>query len=110
MIDIIAVPNGVFSLQEFIDSPGTSEIIETLKGKSLTKHMKMKVFLKLYQTYDLVAQFGQQGFETSTINPLQVAAIAHEAVEEAFEVILDTFSDEDRSLIDSIFVEPTLQN
>jgi hypothetical protein len=110
MIDIIAVPNGAFSLQDFLDLPTSSEIVESLKDKPFTKSMKTKVFLKIYQTFDLVAQFEQQGFETSTINPLEVAGIAHEAIEQAWEVILETFSDEDRALLNSLFEEPALQH
>ena len=110
MININSVPNGYFTLQQFIESPGTSGLIDVLRNQSISKKNKLKIFLTLYQTYDLVAQFAQQGYQISTLNSLQMVGIAHQAIDGEFDSILESFSYEDQSLMDLILVKGSIQH
>lgn len=103
MINIVAIPNGAMSLQDFLGEPCNAQVIEHLKGGSFSKAKKLKTFLAFYQTKDAVAQLACQGYDLTSLNPLELAATAAAAIEQGFDKIMKTFDDEERSVLDSLF-------
>lgn len=103
MINILMIPNGAMSLQEFIADPCNAQVIEHLKNGAFSKAKKLRTFLAFYQTKDAVAQLALQGYELTSLNPLELAATASVAIDQGFDKIMKTFDDEERRVLDSLF-------
>ena len=100
---MFVIPNGAISLQEFLADPDNEKIIQHLKHGAFTKTKKLRTFLAFYQTKDAVTQLACQGYDLSSLDPLELAATSSAAIEKGFDKIMKTFSTEERRLLDSLF-------
>lgn len=103
MINIVSIPNGAISLQDFLADPCNAKVIEHLKNGALSKAKKLRTFLAFYQTKDAVAQLACQGYDLTILNPLELASTASVAIEKGFDKIMKAFDDEERRVLDSLF-------
>jgi hypothetical protein len=101
----IAVPNGVFPLKEVLAAPSTKEIIAALRKQSRAHDRKLRVFLSFYQTFDIVAQLQDQSVAPETVDVEEIATAAALCIEYGFDAIMQTFSEEDLALLNSLFQE-----
>lgn len=109
-VHIHAIPNGVYSLQEFLDAPIADAIIASLKINRHSKEKRLKLFLIFYQDIDLVAQLVQQGHELSSINREEAAIAASNLLDQAYDIIIGEFNTEERTLLESLFDESAPQH
>lgn len=107
MKTFIAVPNGIFPLQEVLAAPTTKSFLKKLCASSCSKIDKLKFFLSYYQTFDMVAQLQDQGVDPATVDVEEVSMAASILIQKGFDKLIETFEPEDHALLDSLFIEPT---
>jgi hypothetical protein len=105
MKTFIAAPNGAFPLKEVLSAPTTKQIIASLRADPRTTGRKLRIFLSFYQTFDMVAQLQDQGHDTATLDVEEIATASSFLIEANFDTIMQTFSSEERVLLNSLFQE-----
>ena len=55
-LNLIAVPNGVFTLEEALEDTLIKKLLQQLQATEVTETDKIKAFLTLYQMIDTLAQ------------------------------------------------------
>jgi hypothetical protein len=102
-LNLVAVPNGVFSLEEILETPAMKEFINDIKSIDDAETNKIKVFLVVYQISDTLAQMKLQGFDNSQVNMDNLKESIKVTIELGYEIIMKTFSNHERKKLRELF-------
>jgi len=95
-LNLIAVPNGVFSLEEILETPAMKEFINDIKSIEDAETTKIKIILVAYQISDTLAQMKLQGFDKAQVNMHNLKESIKVTIELGYETIMKTFSNHER--------------
>lgn len=104
-LNLVAVPNGVFSLEEILETSAMKELIKDIKSIEDEETTKVKVFLFAYQFSDTIAQMEFQGFDKSQVNMENLKESIKVTIELSYEIIMKTFSNHERKKIRELFIK-----
>lgn len=102
-LNLVAVPNGIFSLEEILETHSMKEFIQEIKSIEDEETTKVKVFLVAYQISDTLAQMKLQGFDKSQVNMDNLKESIKVTVELGYEMIMKTFSNHERKKLRELF-------
>jgi hypothetical protein len=102
-LNLIAVPNGVYSLEEILKTRSMKEFIQEVKSFDDEEANKIKVFLVAYQISDILVQMKLQGIDKSQVNMDNLKESMKMTVEYGYETIMKTFSNHERKQIRELF-------
>lgn len=108
-LNLVAVPNGIFSLEEILETRSMKEFIQEVKSFDDEETNKIKVFLVAYQISDILSQMKLQGIDKSQVNMDNLKESIKVTTELGYEIIMKTFSNHERKQIRELFRE-TLAN
>ena len=107
-INIIAVPNGFFTLDDALEAPPIQQaIIQIRQEHRLDQEGKLKSLLSFYQTVDTLAQLKAQNFEDVEFSHVAQASVF--AVNAAFEKIMASFGEQGQARLYALF-QPNFQH
>jgi hypothetical protein len=95
-LNLIAVPNGVFSLEEILETPAMKEFVKDIKDIEDAETTKIKIILVAYQITDTLAQMKLQGFDKSQVSMDNLKESIKVTIELGYEMIMKTFSNHER--------------
>ncbi len=99
-LNLIAVPNGAFTLEEAIKEPILQEAIQKIKCfKGTTTTENIKAFLAAYQIIDTLTQMRNQGMDLSQLNGQEFKASMTMAIEVGYDSIMKTFTNHERKML-----------
>ncbi|PUE62890.1 hypothetical protein B9Z45_02155 [Limnohabitans sp. 2KL-17] len=102
-LNLVAVPNGVFGLDEILKTGPMKKFVEEIKSVEDAETNKIKVFLVAYQISDTLAQMKLQGFDKSQVNMNNLKESIKVTIELGYEMIMKTFSNHERKTIRELF-------
>ncbi|MBK1820507.1 hypothetical protein [Burkholderia orbicola] len=95
-INLVAVPNGMFTFEEALESHQIQEAFKMLKNMSAPTKAKIKTFLAIYQMIDILAQLENQGFDIKQVNMDSLSANMKYTIDEGYDEIMKTFTNHQR--------------
>lgn len=98
-INLIAVPNGVFSLEDILELPFINEFIQKLKSIDDPEPIKVKAFLAAYQLADTLSQLDAQGFDIKQIDMENMKKFMCATIDDCYESFMKTFTNNERKII-----------
>jgi hypothetical protein len=98
-LNLVAVPNGVFSLEEILKTHSMKEFIKEIQSVEDEETTKIKVFLVAYQISDTLAQMKFQGFDKSQVNMENFKESMKITIEVCYEIIMKTFTNHERKML-----------
>ncbi|WP_374555166.1 hypothetical protein [Aquitalea pelogenes] len=98
-LNLIAVPNGVFSLEEAIDDTLIQNVIQQLQKEDAPTTTKIKAFLTVYQMIDTLAQMHMQGLDIEQVNQFGLAMSMKDTIDLGYDSIMKTFTNHERKRI-----------
>ncbi|MCA0175658.1 MAG: hypothetical protein LCH73_05125 [Proteobacteria bacterium] len=98
-LNLIAVPNGVFTLEEALEDTLIKKAIQQLQSAEATETDKIKVFLTLYQMIDTLAQLHLKGFDMKQVNQSALEKNMKYAIDVGYDSIMKTFTNHQRKQI-----------
>lgn len=98
------IPNSFLSLEEAISLPDMQALIKKIQRDSIrNKEQKLKSFLAYYQTMCLQGEMISRGYLLDNTALLELIMLCEEAVEKAFEPIMQSFNKKDKRKLASLF-------
>jgi len=98
-LNLIAVPNGVFTLEEAFEDTLIKKLLQKLQYSEVTETDKIKAFLTLYQMIDTLAQLHLQGFDMKQVNQAGLEQNMKYAVDVGYDSIMKSFTNHQRKQI-----------
>lgn len=108
-LNLIAVPNGVFSLEQALDDTLIKKIVQKLQSAEASTTAKIKTFLIYYQMIDTLAQMHMQGFDMKQVNQVGLEKSMRDAIDLGYDSIMKTFTNYERKKLHSLFLEAPAQ-
>jgi hypothetical protein len=105
LINLIAVPNGVFSLEEIIELPFIKEFIQKMKLVDNPEPIKVKVFLTAYQLVDTLSQLDAQGIDIKQIDMEDMKKFILATIEDCYDSFMNTFTNHERKMIHELVMK-----
>lgn len=102
-LNLVEVPNGIFSLEEILETRSIKEFIQEIKSIEDEETTKVKVFLVAYQISDTLSQMKLQGFDRSQVNMDNLNESIKVTIELGYEMIMKTFSNHERKKLRELF-------
>lgn len=102
-LNLVAVPNGVFGLEEILKTGPMKKFIEEIKSVEDAETNKIKVFLVAYQISDTLAQMELQGFDKAQVSMANLKESMKITIEVGYEAIMKTFSNHERKKLHELF-------
>lgn len=104
-LNLIAVPNGVFTLEEALEDTLIKKAIQQLQSAEATETDKIKVFLTLYQMIDTLAQLHLKGFDMKQVNQSALEKNMKYAIDVGYDSIMKTFTNHQRKQIRQLMMK-----
>ena len=98
-LNLIAVPNGVFTLEEALEDTLIKMLLQQLQAAEVTETDKIKAFLTLYQMIDTLAQLHLKGFDMKQVNQAGLEQNMKYVVDVGYDSIMKTFTNHQRKQI-----------
>lgn len=95
-LNLIAVPNGVFTLEEALEDTLIKKVIQKLQSEEATTTAKIKTFLTIYQMIDTLAQLHLKGFDMKQVNQAGFESNMRYTIEVGYDSIMKTFTNHER--------------
>lgn len=108
-LNLIAVPNGVFTLEQALDDTLIKKIVQRLQSEDHSTTAKIKTFLIYYQMIDTLAQMHMQGFDLKQVNEAGLKQSMKDAIDLGYDSIMKTFTNHERKKLHSLFQEAPAQ-
>lgn len=105
-LHLVAVPNGVFSLDQALASEPIQEAIGLLQNMEAPEKAKIKTLLSLYQMVDTLAQLDNQGFDLHTLNMDSLRESMKSAIDLGYDSIMKTFTEHERKKLRELVKKP----
>ncbi|WP_374510443.1 hypothetical protein [Niveibacterium sp.] len=102
-LNLVAVPNGVFSLEEALDDSLIKEAVKLLQSAEVSTTAKIKTFLIYYQMLDTLAQLHMQGFDLNEVNEAGLKESMKYAIDVGYDSIIKTFPKHQRKKLNELF-------
>ena len=104
-LNLIAVPNGVFSLEKALDDTLIKKVVQLLQSAEASITAKIKTFLIYYQMIDTLAQMHMQGFDMNDVNQAGLQKSMKDAIDLGYDSIMKTFTNHERKKLHALFQE-----
>ena len=104
-LNLIAIPNGVFTLEEALEDTLIKELIQNLQAAEVTETDKIKAFLTLYQMIDTLAQLHLKGFDMNQVNQAGLEKNMKYVIDTGYDSIMKTFTNHERKKLHALFQE-----
>ena len=98
-LNLIAVPNGVFTLEEALEDTLIKKLLQQLQATEVTETDKIKAFLTLYQMIDTLAQLHLKGFDMKQVNQAGLEKNMKYVIDTGYDSIMKTFTNHQRKQI-----------
>lgn len=102
-LNLVAVPNGVFSLEQALDDTLIKKAVKQLQSAEASTTAKIKTFLIYYQMIDTLAQMHMQGFDLNQVNEAGLKESMKYAIDTGYESIMKTFTNHQRKKLHALF-------
>lgn len=106
-LNLIAVPNGTFTLDQIIASDFMKETIHELHSHEAPEDAKIKTFLAMYQMIDTLAQIHSQGFDLKDVNMDGLRKNMKTTIDLGYDSIMNTFTHQEQKKIRELVKKPT---
>ena len=104
-LNLIAVPNGVFTLEEALEDTLIKKLLQQLQATEVTETDKIKAFLTLYQMIDTLAQLHLKGFDMNDVNQAGLEKNMKEFIELGYDSVMKTFTNHQRKQIRQLVMQ-----
>lgn len=102
-LNLIAIPNGVFTLEQALDDTLIKKIVQKLQSTEASTTAKIKTLLIYYQMIDTLAQMHMQGFDMNQVNQGGLEKSMKDAIDLGYDSIMKTFTNHERKKIHALF-------
>lgn len=102
-LNLIAVPNGFYTLEEALQDPTIKQAAQMLKPLEGTTTGKIKAFLTVYQMIDALAQLHLKGFDMNQVNQAGLEKNMKYVIDTGYDSIMKTFTNHQRKQIRELF-------
>jgi hypothetical protein len=101
-LNLIAVPNGFYSLDEALQEPTIQRAIQMIKPTEGTTTSKIKAFLTVYQMIDTLDQMRQQGMDLDQLNREVFRDSMTATVHISYDLIMKSFTNHERKMLQEL--------
>ena len=101
-LNLIAVPNGFYTLEEALQDPTIKQAAQMLKPLEGTTTGKIKAFLTVYQMIDALAQMRQQDIDMSQLHYENFRNSMTMVVNVSFDSIMKSFTNHERKMLQEL--------
>jgi hypothetical protein len=98
-LNLIAIPNGVFTLEEALEDTLVKKSLKEIQAADATETDKIQSFLFVYQMIDTLAQMHFQGFDLDQVNENALKKSMKDFIELGYESVMKTFTNHQRKQI-----------
>ena len=104
-LNLIAIPNGVFTLEEALEDPTIKQAAQMLKPLEGTTTGKIKAFLTVYQMIDALDQMTEQGIDLDLLNREVFKDSMTATVHLSYDLIMKSFTNHERKMLQELVVK-----
>ena len=104
-LNLIAVPNGFYSLEEALQDSTVQQAIQMIKTIEGTTTSKIKAFLAIYQMIDALSQMRQQDIDMSQLHYENFRNSMTMVVNVSFDLIMKSFTNHERKMLQELIVK-----
>lgn len=101
-LNLIAVPNGFYTLEEALQDPTIKQAAQMLKPLESTTTGKIKAFLTVYQMIDALDQMRQQGMDLNQLNREVFKDSMAATVHLSYDLIMKSFTNHERKMLQEL--------
>ena len=101
-INLIAVPNGFYTLEEALQDPTIKQAAQMLKPLEGTTTGKIKAFLTVYQMIDALDQMTEQGIDLDLLNRDVFRDSMTATVHHTYDLIMKSFTNHERKMLQEL--------
>lgn len=101
-LNLIAVPNGFYTLEEALQDPTIKQAAQMLKPLEGTTKGKIKAFLIVYQMIDALDQMRQQGMDLNQLNREVFKDSMAATVHLSYDLIMKSFTNHERKMLQEL--------
>lgn len=102
-LNLIAVPNGFYSLEEALQEPTIQQAVQMIEPTEGTTTSKIKAFLTVYQMIDALDQMRQQGMDLDQLNREVFRDSMTATVHLSYDLIMKSFTNHERKMLHGLF-------
>ena len=101
-LNLIAVPNGFYTLEEALQDPTIKQAAQMLKPLEGTTTGKIKAFLTVYQMIDALDQMRRQGMDLNQLNREVFKDSMAATVHLSYDLIMKSFTNHERKMLQEL--------
>ena len=108
-LNIIAVPNGFYSLEEALQEPTIKQVVQKIQSIEGTTTSKIKAFLTVYQMIDALDQMTEQGIDLDLLNREVFRDSMTATVNISYDSIIKSFTNHERKMLQELVTKASTQ-
>ena len=101
-LNIIAVPNGFYTLEEALQDSTVQQAVQMIKPIEGTTASKIKAFLAIYQMIDALAQMRQQDIDMSQLHYENFRNSMTMVINVSYDSIMKSFTNHERKMLQEL--------
>jgi hypothetical protein len=108
-LNLIAVPNGAFTLEEALQDSTVQQAVQMIKPIEGTTTSKIKAFLSVYQMIDALSQMRQQDIDMSQLHYENFRNSMTMVINVSYDSIMKSFSNHERKMLQELVAKDPAQ-